>query len=217
MILRKQSGWREEPQKQEGDSLFEDVLTLDNESCARFSVENRSGSWTLDLKQKFQDLEVRIRSIASDFADFEMSFLQLVDKLTNGTRTTVNETGTGVYFQPGILIGGIITHECDVGRGIGYFLEALIWVAPFCKNPLSITLSGVTNNEQDTSVDLLRTVTMPLLRHFGIVEGALLKITKRGAPPLGGGEVSFKCPVLQELKAVQLTEEGKIRRIRGIA
>lgn len=43
------------------------------------------------------------------------------------------------------------------------------------------------------------------------------QITKRGAPPLGGGEVVFTCNSIRQLKPIQLTDEGRIRKIRGIA
>lgn len=35
--------------------------------------------------------------------------------------------------------------------------------------------------------------------------------------PGGGGEVHFSCPVRQTIKPVQLTDPGKIKRIRGTA
>ncbi|KAJ1842977.1 hypothetical protein LPJ73_005629, partial [Coemansia sp. RSA 2703] len=44
-----------------------------------------------------------------------------------------------------------------------------------------------------------------------------LKITKRGAPPKGGGEVRFVCPVVRSVKPLMFTDSGRIRRIRGIA
>lgn len=62
---------------------------------------------------------------------------------------------------------------------------------PLCPlQPLHITLKGVTNDPIDPCVDTFRTVTLPLLRLAGIDEGIQLTIAKRGAPPLGGGEVS---------------------------
>lgn len=51
--------------------------------------------------------------------------------------------------------------------------------------PLSITLRGITNAAADPSVDVWRTVTLPLLRQAtGLSEGFELKIIKRGAEPL---------------------------------
>jgi RNA 3'-terminal phosphate cyclase-like protein len=65
-------------------------------------------------------------------------------------------------------------------------------------------------------MDLIRTVTLPQLKRFGI-DGAQLKITKRGAPPLGGGAVTFTCPTVRSLSPVQFIDQGEIKRIRGIA
>lgn len=45
----------------------------------------------------------------------------------------------------------------------------------------------------------------------------VLNIKKRGAAPLGGGEIHFKCPVSRNLKSVQLQDSGMIKRIRGTA
>ena len=36
-------------------------------------------------------------------------------------------------------------------------------------------------------------------------------------PPNGGGSIFFKCPIKFNLKPIQLTKCGKIKRIRGVA
>ncbi|MBN3273990.1 RCL1 protein, partial [Polyodon spathula] len=78
-----------------------------------------------------------------------------MDKITNGTRIEINETGTTLYFQPGLLYGGPVEHDCNLQRSIGYYLEALLALAPFMKNPLKAVLRGVTNDQKDPSVSLL--------------------------------------------------------------
>lgn len=45
----------------------------------------------------------------------------------------------------------------------------------------------------------------------------MIKIKKRGAPPLGGGEVYFRCPVVRKFIPVELINQGKVRRVRGLA
>lgn len=45
----------------------------------------------------------------------------------------------------------------------------------------------------------------------------LPQVVKRGMAPGGGGEVVFTCPVRRIIRPVQLTEPGKIKRIRGVA
>src|SRR5690242_2961870 len=103
-------------------------------------------------------------------------------------------------LDTGVIVGGNIAHDCPNSRSIGYFLEAILPLAPFSKKAFNITFTGVTNSEEDisvrceiatvqlilTKVDLLRTVTLPLLKEFGI-EDIGLKIKKRGSAPDGGG------------------------------
>ena len=35
--------------------------------------------------------------------------------------------------------------------------------------------------------------------------------------PAGNGEVYFSCPVVKKMKATVMVDEGKVRRVRGIA
>ena len=79
-----------------------------------------------------------------------------------------------------------------------------------------VVLKGITNDNVDVSVDLFRAVTAPLLNEFGIAD-VELKIKRRGAPPDGGGEVYFRCPVVRELKPINLVDMGLVKRIRGTA
>jgi len=101
-------------------------------------------------------------------------------------------TGTRVSYKPGVITGGEHTHDCGLQRSIGYYLEPLVLLAPFAKKPCIITLRGVTNDDKDLSVgiivswcqnsnknaqvDTFRTITLPLLRHFGVEEGIELKV-----------------------------------------
>ncbi|KAJ7509992.1 RNA 3'-terminal phosphate cyclase/enolpyruvate transferase [Mycena galericulata] len=125
--------------------------------------------------------------------------------------------GTAILLKPGIISGGPITHDCPLSRSIGYFLEPVVMLAPFAKKPLQLTLRGITTDDHDLSVDLFRTVTLPHLHLFGISDGLELRIKKRGAPPAGGGEVQFLCPIVKQAKTLNFVEPGKIKRIRGIA
>ncbi|KAI8587382.1 RNA 3'-terminal phosphate cyclase domain-containing protein [Geranomyces variabilis] len=166
---------------------------------------------------------VRIDKIRADdedntgLADYEASFLRLLEKVTNGCTIEISYTGTSVVYRPGVIVGGKVRHDCPPSRAIGYFLEPMIALAPFGKHPLQLTMTGVTNDNVDVSVDTVRTLLLPCLKRFGVEDDVELKISKRGAAPKGGGEIYFRCPVVRQLKAVQFIEEGQIKRIRGIA
>ncbi|KAI7813442.1 RNA 3'-terminal phosphate cyclase-like protein [Triplophysa rosa] len=185
----------------EGCSCFRQRLVLSTVSGKRVKIRN-----------------IRSKDDNPGLRDFEASFIRLLDKVTNGTRIEINQTGTVLFYQPGLLYGGSVEHECNVQRSVGYYLEALLMLAPFMKSPLRAVLKGVTNDPTDPSVDLLKVTAPPLMKRFGIDgDGLEIKVVRRGMAPGGGGEVHFSCPVRKSLKPVQLTEPGKIKRIRGTA
>ena len=101
-----------------------------------------------------------------------------------GCRVEINETGTAFRFHPGILVGGQITHDCGLSRSIGWFVEGILPLAVFCKKSLELSLTGITNDSLDLSVDILRNVTIPLLMNFGIMN-VTMKVKRRGAAPKG--------------------------------
>lgn len=78
--------------------------------------------------------------------EYEVSFIHLLDKITNGTKIELNETGTSIYYSPGLLNGGELEHDCSLQRGIGYYLEPIMILSPFCKNCIDLKLRGVTDN-----------------------------------------------------------------------
>jgi len=162
--------------------------------------------------------KIRYKNDDPGIRDFESSLLRLIDKVTNGSKIEVSDTGTRVIFRPGLLMGGKIEHDCGTEHSIGYFLELLISLAPFCKDPINAVLTGVTNNQIDPSVDLIKFSCLPIIKRFMLDdEGLELKVQKRGVVPLGGGQVVFRCPVKRQLRPIQIQDQGKIKRIRGLA
>lgn len=110
-----------------------------------------------------------------------------------------------------------MTFDCGTERSVVYFLEPLLILAPFSKLAFRVTLDGLTSDKFDQSIDGVKNANCRILKWFGVEEGFDFKILRRGAPPLGGGRVFFTCPVLQSLRPINMTEVGKIKRIRGIA
>jgi RNA 3'-terminal phosphate cyclase-like protein len=156
--------------------------------------------------------------------EHEASFLRLIDKMTNGSTVEINATGTQIRFKPGVLVGGDIEHNCPTSKSVGWFLEGILALAPFGKGALHLTLEGTTDSLShiDPSPDYIAKSILPLFVKFGIGAEAdegpppMIKVTKRGAAPLGGGQVVFSCPIVKEItNPLELTDVGKIKRVRG--
>uniref|UniRef100_A0A915JZ38 RNA 3'-terminal phosphate cyclase-like protein n=1 Tax=Romanomermis culicivorax TaxID=13658 RepID=A0A915JZ38_ROMCU len=167
---------------------------------------------------------VKIKNIRSveefpGLRDYEINVLKLIDLITNGAKIDINATGTNFYYQPGLLQGGSFDFDCQSERGIGYYLELLLILAPFCKHPIKATLRGVTDCKQDLSCDYLRHCWLPVMRKFMLdSEDLEIKIMKRGLLPDAGGEVQFMSPICRtSLRPLQHLKQGKITKIRGSA
>lgn len=162
--------------------------------------------------------DIRSRDEEPGLRDYEASFVRLLDKICDGADINIDETGTVLRYRPGQIMGGTgLAHTCPPSRGVVYFLEGLLLLAPLAKSPLSIRLKGVTNGGPDATCDTFRTATLPLLAKFGLSEDLVFKILKRGAMPGGGGEVLFSCPTLKKIEPMELLDEGKVKRVRGVA
>ena len=110
---------------------------------------------------------IRDRDERPGMRPFEANVLRLLDSLTNGTKISINVTGTTLYFHPGMIIGGKLTHDCGTERSVGYYLEMLVSLALYAKNPFTIKLLGITNDNRDMSVDAIRSALLPgLVRTF---------------------------------------------------
>lgn len=162
--------------------------------------------------------DIRSSEVDPGLREFEVGLVRLLDKVTNGTVIELNKSGTSLYFRPGLLHGGTITHDCSLQRGIGYYIDVLLAVGPFCKNPLNVIFKGITNSKESPSVDHIKAAAFPILKKFIVVDDGLeLKVKKRGVLPDGGGEVHFKCPVRKSLRSLQVLKPGMVKRIRGTA
>jgi RNA 3'-terminal phosphate cyclase-like protein len=165
---------------------------------------------------------VKITGIRSDdvepgLRDYEVSFLRILEAITNGSVIEISYTGSTVVYRPGLIIGGNHTFNCPLTRGVGYFIEPLLILAPFGKTELVMTLRGITSSTRDIGVDTIRTAMFPILNQFGILRQEL-RIVKRGAEPLGGGEVVLRLPhLVKQPTTIHALATNSVTKIRGIA
>lgn len=173
--------------------------------------------------------EIRVGDTDPGLRDYEVTFLRLLEKITDGGKVVIDETGTRLSFHPGIITGGArpsgalgadttIRFQCGTSRCLTYFLEPLMMLAPFSKRAISMRLTGITNSSfPDPSIETFRTVALPFLKFVGISDGLVLQVIQRGLFPVGGGEVLFECPQLRKLQPFDIMRSGRVKRVRGVA
>ncbi|KAK4166754.1 putative RNA 3'-terminal phosphate cyclase-like protein [Cladorrhinum sp. PSN259] len=176
-------------------------------------------------------------------APHEVSFLRLLEAVTNGSVIDVSYSGTTITYQPGLITGtvpgagALLAGDClehpipaNNTRGITYFLLPLALLAPFSKAHMNVRFSGpgvitsATHLTGDISIDTFRTAILPLYGLFGIpparIELRVLSRSCAGPRGQGGGgvvEMRFASQVRLP-KTLHLNRRpGRIRRIRGVA
>lgn len=162
--------------------------------------------------------KIRSEEMNPGLKDHEVSFLRLLEAITNGSQIEISYTGTTVIYRPGIITGGELTHSCPNGKPISYYLEPMMLIAPFSKKKFSIIFKGLTSlSSDDIEIDSLKWGMIPLLEKFGVREISV-HILRKGAPPLGGGEVHLVCnSLIPQPLTIHALEEPKFSAIRGVA
>lgn len=163
--------------------------------------------------------KIRPNDMNPGLRDHEVSFLRLLEAVTNGSHIEISYTGTSVIFKPGIIIGGQYTHNCTGEKPIGYFLEPMVFLAPFSKRKFSLVFRGLTSSDKtkDCGVEAIKWGLIPVMEKFGVRE-VELHVLKRGAPPLGGGEVHFLCnSLIAQPLTLHALDVPKMSAIRGVA
>lgn len=171
-------------------------------------------------------------------APHEVSFVRLLDTITNGSAIKFSMTGTELDYRPGLIVGsasgygasgGVLRHELpkECSRGVSWFLVPLCMLAAFSKAKVNVIFSGpgvITSATEkgDVSVDTVRTAILPLYKNFGIENDIELRVLRRSNPGPGGrgggGEVQLVFGHQVRLpKTIHLLNPGRVKKIRGVA
>lgn len=165
---------------------------------------------------------IKISNIRSDslnpgLVDSEISFLRLLESVTNGSIIEISYTGTSLIYRPGLITGGSFTHNCPDSKSVSYFIIPMLMLAPFSKKKFSIVFKGLTSKKHEVGLDFMKWGFIPLMQKFGIREVELHTL-KRGSYPNGGGEVHLLVnSLIPQPITVHILDIQKISSIRGIA
>ncbi|KAI8822962.1 RNA 3'-terminal phosphate cyclase domain-containing protein [Fimicolochytrium jonesii] len=150
-------------------------------------------------------------------SDAEVSFLKLVQLVCPGTSFDVLQGGTGVFLRPGPdgVVGGRFEHVCPLDRSAGWFIEPLLVLGMFAREPLTVSFTGVTSHgPQSLSVDTITSVCLPMIRMMG--GNANVTVKSRGALMARGGVVEMQT-FPSTLLACDIVDDVPISCVTGVA
>jgi len=96
--------------------------------------------------------EIRAQDENIGLRNYEINFLKLMEKISNGTIVSINKTGTKVVLKPGVVTNNEsqdLAFDCGLERSIVWYLEAVLPLALFGKSMLRLKLTGTTNCNLD--------------------------------------------------------------------
>ncbi|KAH8057825.1 RNA-3'-phosphate cyclase [Aureococcus anophagefferens] len=213
-------------QKKHKESLNSDVIKL------RGAKDLRSRLVLATLARKKLEIGgIRADDESPGLRKEEASFVRLMDKLTSGSRIEINETGTTLRYAPGFLAGGSVEHDCSrSGRAVGWFLDAVLPLAPFGAAALELTLLGATCGDGACrGADAIRARSAAegvrrrgLRRRVARREAAVLEEDKTEAllaacASAARGNIVLTCAPIRKLSPAALDAVGLVKRVRGVA
>jgi RNA 3'-terminal phosphate cyclase (ATP) len=122
---------------------------------------------------------------------------------------------SALHFIPGLISGG--SHRVEIGTAGAVSLVFQMLLAPlgFAKTPSRLTLSGGTHVPWSPPSPYLSEVFLPIAAKAGLI--ATWEVERAGFYPRGGGEVQAAVKPITALAPLDLSDRGKLLRIRAIS
>jgi len=146
--------------------------------------------------------------------------VRAVAEICNGKLEGDTLLSQRIVFHPGKIQSG--NYEFDVMKvkssagSTGMIFQQIAPVLAFGKETSNVILKGGTHTQLAPPIDYLQEVFLPSVAKMGF--HASLEVERWGWYPIGQGVVkaAFQ-PVRGKLKAIELNERGKLKRIYGLA
>jgi RNA 3'-terminal phosphate cyclase (ATP) len=165
--------------------------------------------------------EIRIENIRAgrDKPGLRAQHLKVVQACQEMCRGRVENASVGskeiTYTPGGRFQGGEYSWDIGTAGSTTMMAQTLLPLACFAREPSKFRLEGGLFQDFAPSAYHMKFVLLPFLRQMGVqVE---LDIIRPGYVPRGGGVVEVRVEPAGKLKPLNLTEQGKVFSIKGIA
>lgn len=162
--------------------------------------------------------EIRTDLINIGISSFEVSFLKFIELISNGTKIFISSTGTLLRFIPGTITnnyGKEFSFEFDKARCLSYYIEGILPICLYGKEKLICKLNGVSNNNEDLSMDCFKANIDSLLDKIVVGDTFSFDISKRSFYPDTSAEVKVIIPIIRFIEPLDLRDSGKVAKVRG--
>ncbi|MFC1507142.1 RNA 3'-terminal phosphate cyclase [Thermoproteota archaeon] len=144
-----------------------------------------------------------------------LNAVKAIGRLTSAEIEGLTIGSNQIKFTPKISVGGNLTIDIQTAGSTSLVLQALMPVMAFSPEPVSLELSGGTNNSKAPAIDYVQNVVMPIINKMGY-QGSV-DLLKRGFYPRGMGRIIASCNPIEKLKPIILTEMGTPVKLWGLA
>jgi RNA 3'-phosphate cyclase len=121
-----------------------------------------------------------------------------------------------LWFMPRKVNGGNFEAEIGTAGSIPMLLMATLPICIFAKDTVRLHVAkGGTDVSHSPTINYLRNVFLPTLKHMGIE--ASVNLHRYGYYPKGMGEVTMTVKPPQTLQPIRLNNFGKLENVKGIS
>ena len=144
-----------------------------------------------------------------------LNAVKAIGRLTSAEIEGLTIGSKQIKFTPKVSVGGNLTIDIETAGSTSLVLQALMPVMAFSPEPVSLELSGGTNNSKAPAIDYVQNVVMPIISRMGY-QGSI-DLLKRGFYPRGMGRIIASCNPIEKLKPLILTKMGTPVKLWGLA
>ena len=165
------------------------------------------------LAKPIRIIKIRAGRPKTGLKSQHLSGLGLVRDITGGQLDGALPGSSMITFRPGQIRSGNFSADIKTAGAVCLLGQISLPCAIFASGPVTLDLRGGTNTDMAPQIEEFTEILAPNLKKFGITFE--YEVAKKGFFPRGGGIVRLFLNPVQQLRPINLTDPGKVKKIYG--